>query len=201
VLLIADEIVTGFGRTGKCWGMEHFGVWPDIMTIAKGLTSGYAPLGGILTNKTFTRKIPDNAFLMPGYTFTGHPLSCAAGLANLQLMEAENLVQNAETMGKYLRLELNNAVGAHPFAGEIRGIGMMTCIELVKKKQGKESFDISSGISDCLTDFFRKNGLYLRLVENYIHIAPPLVVQKDEIDQIVRIVTRGLVMLEEKFKI
>jgi adenosylmethionine-8-amino-7-oxononanoate aminotransferase len=201
VILIADEIVTWFGRTGRFWGMEHFGLWPDIMAVAKGLTSGYAPLGAIITNKNFTRKIPDNAFLMPGYTFTGHPPSCAAGLANLRLLETENLIRNAENMGKYLYRELKKAIGTHRFTGEIRGIGMMVCIELVKNKQGKETFDISTGVCDILTDFFRKNGLYLRLVENYIHIAPPLVIQEDEIDAIVRVVARALAMLEEKFKI
>jgi adenosylmethionine-8-amino-7-oxononanoate aminotransferase len=199
VLVVADEIVTGIGRTGKFWGMEHFGIWPDIMTLAKGLTSGYAPLGAMLTNKTFTRRIPDNAFLIPGYTFSGHPLSCAAGLANLEFIVENKLVENAEKMGKYLKHQLVKAIGHHKFAGDIRGIGMLTCIELVQDKNSKESFDLMSGISDYITDIFRENGLYLRVIGNFIHVAPPLIAQQQEIDLIVDIIDRAFAVLEKKF--
>jgi adenosylmethionine-8-amino-7-oxononanoate aminotransferase len=201
VLLIADEIVTGAGRSGTFFGMEQFGIWPDIVTLAKGITSGYSPLGAVMTSKRFTANIPDNAFLIPGFTFTSHPVACSAALANLAILEEQGLLEHATKMGDLLKVELGNRIGSHKHTGDIRGIGLMVCVELVRDRKTNESFSSDLGITDKLTDFFRKKGLYLRIVENYIHIAPPLVVDEATTMEIAKIVECGVSALGHEIRI
>src|SRR6185369_4346656 len=134
VLLIADEVITGFGRTGRWFAVEHDGVVPDIMSVAKGITSGYIPLSAAIARRKLADAFPEDAKqenVHPN-TYAAHPVACAAGLANLQIMEKDNLVANAEVMGKRLLDGLRSAVGASPIIGEVRGRGLMVCAEFVE---------------------------------------------------------------------
>lgn len=200
ILLIIDEVVTAFGRTGKLFGMEHFGIEPDLMTVSKGLTSGYAPLGAVLVNQRITRNFPDQAFLMHGYTNTGHPLSCAAAIANIDFILKHDLVENADVMGKRLQAGLREKVAAHPYVADIRGLGLMVGIEIVKDRKTKTPFDYNENVSGFLTHYFRNQGLYLRLIDGYIHIGPPLVVDEAAIETIVNVVGTGLDALYQQMK-
>lgn len=200
VLLIIDEVVTAFGRTGKLFGMENFGVVPDIMIFSKGITSGYAPLGAVLTHQRITQKFPDNAFLMHGYTNTGHPLSCAAAIANINFIINHNLLDNAAAMGERLKDGLIQKIGDHPYVADIRGLGLMVGIEIVKDRKTKRSFAYHDNVSDFLTSYFRENGVYLRLIDGYIHIGPPLIIKEAEIDTIVNVIGNGLNALYQQMR-
>jgi adenosylmethionine-8-amino-7-oxononanoate aminotransferase len=180
------------------FAMERFGFLPDIVVMAKGLTSGYAPLGALATGKKVTRGIPDKAFLIPGYTYTGHPVSCAAALENLKILKSENLAQNAKERGLQLESLLREKVGDHPCVGDIRCEGLLCCIELVRNRETREPFSHDEGISDMLARHFLSHGVYVRLVEGYIHIGPPLIVTKDEISWLVERVVEALEELQKK---
>jgi putrescine aminotransferase len=200
VLLIADEIVTGFGRTGKLFGMEHFDVAPDIMLFAKGITSGYAPLGAIVMSKHLAETVPASAFLVPGYTFASHPVSCAAALANIEYILDERLAEQAAKIGTHLLVRLKNGLINHPFSGDIRGIGLLICVELVRDRTTKRQFNFDSPIADILTQSLRSRGLYLRLKNDQIHVAPPLTTSINEADQIADVILESLNELPDKLQ-
>ncbi len=185
VLLIVDEVLTGFGRTGKLFGIENFGIEPDIITISKGLTSGYAPLGAVTMKRSVSKEIPDNAFLPQGFTYSGHPVSCAAALANIKFMTENNLPQNAEVMGNLLVDRIRKRLDGNPYIGDIRGIGLLICLELAPIKMNKK-------IPKFLSRYFLNEGLYTRVIKEYIHIAPPLVINSDEVEKIIDIVVSGI---------
>ena len=193
VLMIMDEVVTGFGRTGKWFASMHWDVLPDITTMAKAVSSGYLPIAGAIASK----KVADT--FMGGndekfrhlYTYGGHPISCAAALANLKIMEEENLVENSAKMGQYLfdRLQV---LYRHPFVGDIRGgKGLFAGIELVKDRETKEHFPASLGVGDKVTDLLNTHGLVTR-ADNVIPILPPLITTSDDVDYIVERIDRAL---------
>jgi adenosylmethionine-8-amino-7-oxononanoate aminotransferase len=197
ILLIADEVICGFGRVGGWFGSSELGLSPDIVTCAKGLTSGYAPLGA-----TIVRAEVADAFvserdadkLMHGVTFGGHPAACAAALANLQIIEQEGLTERARTMGAYLMRELRAAVGDHPNVGELRGMGMFLAVELVRDRATRESLG-EEKLMGWLSDQLARRGLICRAddrLEPVIQLAPPLVLTREEADRCVAVVAEAI---------
>jgi putrescine---pyruvate transaminase len=190
VLFISDEVITGFGRTGKMFALEHWGVEPDILSFAKAITSGYLPLGGIVVNERIHRAIldvPASDKWMHAYTYSGHPTCCAVGLANLRIMVEEKLVERSAAMGERL-LDGLKAYSDHPIVGDVRGIGLMAAVELVADKGSKATFDPSLKIADRLANEFRNRGLYTRARGDVIMMAPPLMIPEDLLDRSIKII-------------
>lgn len=185
ILLILDEVICGFGRTGKMFGMQQYDVVTDIVSFAKGITSGYLPLGGVgVTDEVFdTLSTPDRMF-MHGFTYSGHPVACAVALPNLDIIEGERLPENAARAGQYLLDGLHERLDNHPHVGEVRGKGLMLFVEVVADKNTKEKFDPSLNVSPRLTAATRKRGIIVRAVNDGIAIAPPLTIQPPELDAI-----------------
>jgi len=188
VLLIFDEVMIAFGRTGKMFACEHWGVVPDIMTVAKSLANGYIPIGATIVTKEVARKFEGGPkeVLSHSYTFEGHPVACAAALATVGIIEKEKVVENSKTMGKYLFDSLQS-LRRHKTAGEIRGgLGLDCCIEFVKNKETGEEFgpEENTKFVAILKQQLRKAGLW-GPVHSVIRIRPPLIITKDEIDEIV----------------
>ena len=191
VLLIADEVITGFGRTGKMFACEHWGVTPDMMTVAKGITSGYIPMGGTITRKEIADAFVGSQRVSFRHviTFGGHPVAAAAALRNIQIMEDEDLVGNSARMGAYLLDGLKELQEKHQMIGDVRGLGLMCGLELVKDRETKEVYPAEAGLSSRLTSAFQANGLHLRGSDN-MNVAPPLCVTSGEIDEIITIMDR-----------
>ena len=186
VVLIADEVVCGFGRTGRMFGMEHFGVVPDIMTVAKGIVSAYMPLAAAIVSDSIADRFGGgDDVLRHVLTNSGHPVAAAAGLRNIQIIEEENLVENAERVGTYLRKQLEGLALDHPLVGDVRGIGLFVAVELVTDRGTKATFPHEANIGTRLTDRFRERGLILRARENLIHLGPPLCLTTNDADEIV----------------
>lgn len=187
VLLIADEVVTGFGRSGSMFGCRGWGVKPDIMCLAKGINSGYIPLGATVVNER-VRQAWDSehplAAILHGYTYSGHPLACAAANAALQIVEDEDLPANAARVGSYCLAKLKNELAHYDFVGDIRGKGLMMAIELVTDKTSKESFMPGDPFLDLLQELTRREGLLIRNVGSNLIISPPLVFSKENVDEL-----------------
>ena len=186
VLLIADEVITGFGRTGKMFACEHWGVTPDIMTVAKGITSGYLPMGGAITRKNIADAFVGSQRVSFRHviTFGGHPVVAAAALRNIQIMEDEHLVENSAEMGAYLLDGLKELREKHEMIGVVRGIGLMCGMELVRDRETKETYPAEAELGNRLTSGFQANGLHLRGSDN-MNVMPPLCVTSSEIDEII----------------
>jgi len=195
VLLIDDEVVCGFGRTGKFFGVEHYGIQPDIMTMAKSLTSGYSPLGATMTRPEIIEDMP--AFWHV-HTYNNHPVSCTAAFENIRIIEEENLVQNAAEMGKYL-LEGLQSFSDHPTVGDVRGLGLLTAIEFVKDKKTRERFPEDQGFCGRVMDLALAEGLILRQVEDIIEFCPPIIISRSEIDDMLEITGRAITQAEKEF--
>jgi adenosylmethionine-8-amino-7-oxononanoate aminotransferase len=190
VLLIADEVITGFGRTGRWFGLEHYGIEPDIMQFAKGITSGYIPLGGIGVSDTIRdviNSVPPDRRWMHAYTYSGHPTCCAVALRNLEIIDEEELVDRAATTGQQLQHKLQ-ALRTHPHVGDVRGLGMLAAVEIVVDKTTKALFGADANLMERLGDALMERGLFTRLVADTICLAPPLVTTDRQIEQIVAIV-------------
>ncbi len=190
VLLISDEVITGFGRTGTWFGLEHWDVEPDIMQFAKGITSGYIPLGGIGVSDKIKEAIdttPPDKRWMHAYTYSGHPTCCAVALANLKIFEDEGLVQNAAEMGNRLHEGLHT-LDDMEHVGNVRGLGLMAGVELVQDKATKQPFAAADKVGPRLGKELFQRGLYTRMRGETICLAPPLMTTAEQIDQIVEIV-------------
>ena len=185
VLLAVDEVMSGWGRTGKWFGVDNWGVVPDVMTTAKGITQGYVPLGAIVVNQKIADHYDDKMFWY-GLTYSGHPLACAAGIATLKIYEDENLIENSAWMGDKLKAKLNWLKEKHPSVGDARSIGLFSALELVKDRDTKEPLapwngpdpGIMGRINKCLRD----KGVYAYLRWNYLFIAPPLSINEEELE-------------------
>ena len=183
IFLIADEVMTGFGRTGKWFGMDVFNVEPDIMTMAKGCNSGYVPLGIVAASKEIA-KFFDDKMLFCGLTYSGHPLACAAALANIEVYEEENLIDNSYNLGQFMQQELLHIQEKHACVGDVRNIGLFGCIELVKDKNTKEPLVPWNGSPRIMNDIKERlweKGLYLFIRWNYIFLAPPLIINQEQL--------------------
>jgi adenosylmethionine-8-amino-7-oxononanoate aminotransferase len=187
-LLIADEVITGFGRTGKMFACEHWDVTPDIMTVAKGITSGYIPMGGAIVRKSVADSFvggPQAAFRHV-ITFGGHPVAAAASLKNIEIIETEGLVENSARMGRRLLDGLKELTQKHSIIGDVRGLGLMCGVEFVRDRQTREYFPEATGLGPRLTQGFTDQGVFLR-GGNVMNIMPPLCVTPEEIDQIISV--------------
>jgi adenosylmethionine-8-amino-7-oxononanoate aminotransferase len=198
VMLILDEVINGWGRTGKWFATEYFGVVPDIMTMAKGLSSGYAPISATVVRLGLFEefKADTNAFnhLL---TFGGQSVACAAALKNIEIMQREGLVENAAAVGPYLLDGLNHLVVTHPTVGDARGLGLLCAIELVQNKETREKFDSHAPFIKRLAELIVERGLLTRVL-NIVHVAPPLVVTRKEIDRIIAILDESLTIAERE---
>ena len=190
-LLIADEVITGFGRTGKMFACEHWDITPDMMTVAKGITSGYIPMGGAILRKPIADAFiggPKAAFRHV-ITFGGHPVAAAASLKNIEIMEREKMVENSARMGQYLLDGLEELKEKHSIIGDARGLGLMCGLEFVKDRQTKEQFPADADLGPRLTQGFADERVLLR-GGDVMNIMPPLCVTAGEIEQLVATIDR-----------
>lgn len=192
ILLIADEVITGFGRTGEMFAQTTYGFQADITSFAKGITSGYVPLGGVGIRPEIFERIsaPDRMF-MHGFTYSGHPVACAVALANIGIIERERLWVNAAERGEQLLQRLRE-LEAHPHVGNVRGKGLMALVEVVEDKASKKTFDAARGIGEQLMKVSREKGVIVRCNDTGFAIAPPLVITEAEVDQLVNALAETL---------
>ncbi len=194
VLLIADDVITGFGRTGRWFGLQHYGVEPDIMQFAKGITSGYIPLGGIGVSdrvREVMNGVPPAKRWMHAFTYSGHPTCCAVALANLDLFEREGLVARAEASGARLLARLRQ-LESMDGVGHVRGLGLMAAVEVVADKTTKQLHAAELGVTAKLTEAMLERGLYTRAVLDCICIAPPLITSDADLDHLVDVVRESI---------
>jgi putrescine aminotransferase len=193
ILLVSDEVITGFGRTGRWFGCETMGMRPDLMTFAKGVTSGYVPLGGVLVGDRVARVLIDRGGEFEhGFTYSGHPVACAVALANLALIESLGLVERVRTdTGPYLAESLAGLHG-HPLVGSPESCGMMAAIHLMRDPSTRTPFAPDHGVGmRCRAHCFRE-GLVMRAVGDRMIVAPPLVTTRAQIDEMMALVRRCL---------
>lgn len=195
VLLVSDDVITGFGRSGTWFGLEHWNVEPDIVQFAKGITSGYIPLGGIGINAKI-KDVLDHADPAKrwwhGYTYSGHPVAAAVANATIGVLERERLIPRSAASGARLLRILRDGLAAHPFVGEIRGLGLLAGIELVKDRETKARFGAAADFSGRLKAGLMRRGLCTRVLTDIICLAPPLICSDTEIDRIGAIVVDTL---------
>ncbi len=192
VLLVSDEVITGFGRTGKMFGLEHWGVEPDLIQFAKAITSGYFPLGGIGISDEIATVMEDSGKpFMHAYTYSAHPTGCAIACAMLDVIEAEDFPGQAAAKGKRLLDGLKDALGGHPNVGDIRGLGMMCAVEYVEDRTAKKVFDPARGIGPKINSETMARGMFSRVRGDVYCLAPPIVTTDATIDRIVEIVAES----------
>ncbi len=197
VVLIADEVTTGLGRTGKMFGVDHWDVEPDIMTMAGGLSGGYMPIGATTATTAIADRFASaDSFFRHVFTFAGHPVAAAVALKSIEIIESEGLVENAAESGEYLLEALSTLTGDHPIVGDVRGLGLLCGIELVSDRVTKAGFDPELRMSERLSAKFGERGLILPVRGNVIPITPPLTITRAEIDEIVHAVDLALWEIE-----
>jgi len=186
ILLIADEVITGFGRTGNWFGSETYGIKPDFMPIAKALSSGYLPIGGVMLSDRVANYLKEEGGeINHGYTYSGHPAAAAVALKNLEIIQSEKLVERvAEDTGPYLQ-KRGKELLEHPIVGETRGVGLVCALELVKNKKTRERLAPDGKAGGLCKDFCTKNGLVMRATGDIMLVSPPLVISREEIDELI----------------
>jgi taurine--2-oxoglutarate transaminase len=195
ILLVLDEVMAGFGRTGKWFACNHWDVVPDIMTVAKGINSGYVPLGAMIINEKLSDWVSDK-FFAGGLTYSGHPLACAAAVASIEAFREEQIVENAAAMGEVLKEELPKLQAKHPSIGEVRGLGLFWMLELVRDRDTREMLVPYNASGEAaapvarLTKAAMEKGLYLFVHWNKVMIAPPLTITREELGE-------GLAILDD----
>ncbi|MBI4670998.1 MAG: aspartate aminotransferase family protein [Chloroflexi bacterium] len=203
VLFISDEVITGFGRTGKWFGLEHYRaasgaiIQPDIMQFAKGITSGYVPLGGIGVSDKVMRvmnSVPPSQRWMHAFTYSAHPTSCAVALANLKILQEENLVERAAVQGEKLQAKLREMQELEG-VGDVRGLGLIGAVELVADKATKATYPADRQLNQRGMDMLLANGLYTRVLFDAIAFAPPLIISDEQLDRMVEIVRKTIPQL------
>jgi taurine--2-oxoglutarate transaminase len=199
IVLIADEVMTGFGRTGKWFACDHEGVVPDIMTFAKGVNCGYVPLGGTMVDQPIAKHFEDHV-LWHGLTYSGHALACAAGIATIQAYRDERVIENSARLGDLLLRELRQVAARHPAVGDVRGRGLFVGIELVKDRQTKEMLERWNGPSQALANALRKalldRNVYVFCRWNVLFVAPPLIIAEEELRVGVRALDEALAIAD-----
>ena len=185
ILLLADEVICGFGRTGHWFGSNLYGLRPDLMTIAKGLSSGYLPIGGVMVGDRVADVLIDKGGeFAHGYTYSGHPAACAVASANLTILQQENLVSRTrDETGPHLAARWRQ-IAEHPLVGEARSVGLIGALELVRDKATRRFFDPRGEVGTICRDFCFQNGLIMRAVRDTMIIAPPLVISREQIDEL-----------------
>ncbi|WP_417615986.1 aspartate aminotransferase family protein [Oceanisphaera sp.] len=204
ILLIADEVVCGFGRLGSDFGSLHYDMKPDLMTIAKGLTSAYQPLSGVIVGdkvwKMLEQGTDEWGAIGHGYTYSGHPMGAAAALCNLDIIARENLTENARNTGAYLQQRMNETFADHPLVGESRGIGLLHALEFSSNKAERQHFDPALKVGPQIAAACLEQGLIARAMPHgdILGFAPPLVVTRDEIDDIVERTKKAVNQVTDK---
>ena len=198
VLLVADEVICGFGRTGNWFGCETFGFKPDLMAMAKGMSSGYLPIGGVMVSDELANTlIADGGEFYHGYTYSGHPACSAVAERNIRIIRDEGLVERVRTdTGRYLQARWRE-LGEHPLVGEARGVGFIGALELVKDKATRTRFDPLGETGTICRDFCFKNGLVMRAVWDTMIMSPPLIMTRAEIDEFIALARRCLDLTAE----
>ncbi len=192
ILLISDEVMSGWGRTGEWFAVDNWNVTPDIITTAKGITSGYVPLGAVIVSEKIS-KFFDSHMLSAGLTYNGHALACATALATIEVYEEEKIFENAKKVGKYLGEQLEDLKKKHVSIGDVRYIGLFTAMELVKNRKTKEPMDLTA-----LKNFLVSNGVYVFNFKNVLFIVPPLTITKEQLDEGLKLIDEGLAELMDK---
>jgi taurine--2-oxoglutarate transaminase len=202
ILIIDDEVMSGFGRTGKMFGVDHHGVEPDIMCMAKGLTSGYLPLGGVMISDAIAKHFDDHPMVI-GLTYSAHAVSCAAAVENLRIIEEDGLVENAANMGTYLEQQVEKLKEKHPSIGDYRNTGLLGCIELVKNRDTKEPVTPWNAkpsemeATNRMAAKIREAGMFTFVRWNWIFTAPPLCITKEQIDEGLDIISQAISIADE----
>ncbi|MCH8103861.1 MAG: aspartate aminotransferase family protein, partial [Chloroflexi bacterium] len=194
----------GFGRTGKMFAMEHWGVVPDLMSVAKGIVSSYMPLGGSIARETIADAFAggdDSRFLQHVLTFAGHPVPAAAALKNIEILESERMVDNSAETGAYFLGRLQELQPAHPMIGNVSGLGLLVGIDLVKDRDTKEQFPKAAKVGERLIAEFEKRALILRPTDASITMGPPLCITRGEVDEIVTGIDEALTEVERQLAV
>jgi adenosylmethionine-8-amino-7-oxononanoate aminotransferase len=194
VLLISDEVVCGFGRTGRWFGVDHAGVVPDIIVVAKGLTSGYAPMAAAIARREIAEALP---VFFDLHTFGGHPVSAAAALANIAIIEREDLVRNAADVGAYM-LGLLDGLRGHAIVGDVRGIGLLMAVELMRDPARREDFAPDAGVDNQVAAVAREMGLFVRPLGGTILLGPPLIFTRAQADRAVEVLDTAIGRVEAR---
>ena len=192
ILLISDEVMSGWGRTGQWFAVDNWGVVPDIITTAKGITSGYVPLGAVIISEPIADYF-ENKMLWCGLTYSGHPLACAAGVATIDVYEEDGLLQNSIKVGKYLGNKLEGLKAGHPCVGDVRYIGLFTALEIVSDKKTKKPIDPLADTGKYLRD----QGLFTFIFHNVIFVVPPLCINESQIDEGLAIIDQALAGIDK----
>ncbi len=202
VLFVADEVITGFGRLGTNFGIERWQATPDMIAFAKGVTSGYLPLGGVLLSESIFQTLvgagPDFS-LHHGFTYSGHPVVCAAGLANLDIIKREGLIERVRKLAPYFARALDQLT-RHAIVGDVRTAGLMAGVELVRDRETKEPFAAVEAIATRVRDRARQHGLIVRASGDIVSLCPPLIIKKKQIDQIVEILDQVIGDIEQELE-
>jgi taurine--2-oxoglutarate transaminase len=199
ILLICDEVMAGFGRTGKWFACDNWDVVPDILTVAKGINSGYVPLGAMIVSEPIADQLRDR-FLAGGLTYSGHPLACASAVASIEAFQEEGIVENAADHGTYLADALPALAAKHPSVGDVRGLGLFWGLELVRDRQTKEMLVPFNAGGEAAAPVARMQrsaleaGLYLMTHWNVVMVCPPLTITREELDE-------GLAILDDALSI
>jgi len=197
ILFIADEVMSGFGRTGKWFGVDYHEVVPDMIATAKGITAGYLPLGALIVSDAIAHHFDDKVLWL-GLTYSAHPVCCAAGLETLKIYEDENLLENAQAMGKYIDEQVEVLKDKHASIGDWRNTGLLGCLELVKNKQTKEAMAPFNAkpeemvIMNKVAAKLKELSMYAFVRWNYVFIAPPLCITKEQVDEGLAIISEAL---------
>ena len=202
ILMIADEVMSGFGRTGEWFAVDHWKVVPDLITMAKGLTSSYLPLGAVGMRHHIAQHFQDKVFY-GGLTYNSHPMGCAAALATISVYEEDNLIENARKMGEVMKRLLADLQARHPSVGAVRSIGLFGLVELVRSRRTMKPLAPFNGTSDemaALGRFFREQGLYTFVRWNYFFTNPPLCINEAELREAFEILDRGLEITDRAVK-
>ena len=202
ILTISDEVMSGFGRTGEWFGINHHDVEPDMMCLAKGLTSGYLPLGGLTVSETIAEYFDDTPLPL-GLTYSAHAAACAAAIACIEVYEEENLFENARRMGHYLEQRVEALKEKHPSIGDFRNTGLLGCIELVKNRETKEPVTpwnakpSGSEATNRMAAKIRELGMFTFVRWNWIFIAPPLIINEEQMDEGLDIISQAISIADE----
>ncbi len=190
ILLISDEVMSGWGRTGEWFAVDNWNVVPDIITTAKGITSGYTPLGAVIVSDKIAAFFEDK-YLYCGLTYSAHPLCCAAAVATMEVYEEDGLIENARLVGKYLSEQLNRIKQTHCSVGDVRSIGLFSAIEVVKDRGTKEPMNMAE-----FGKFLREKGLFTFIFNNVVFVVPPLCITKEQLDEGLAIIEAGLTLTD-----
>ena len=192
ILVVVDEVICGFGRTGNWFGSDTYGINPDIITMAKGISSGYIPLSGIMVGKRVSDVLIDEGGeFYHGYTYSGHPVACAVAIENLKIIREENLIENSKNTSVYLNEKMKE-IADHPLVGEVRMKSYIGCVELVKDKEKGTMFEDTGAVGTICRDYCIETGLIMRAVRDGMIFCPPLIFSKNHIDELVEKLKKSL---------